>query len=43
MATIKSMDNIIVMRGGKISMVGSFSELIMKSAYFKEIIELQEI
>lgn len=43
LATIKSMDKIVVMKAGKISMAGTFSELMIRSPYFKKLIVLQEI
>lgn len=42
-STIKNSDRIVVMKNGKISNLGGFYELIEKSAYFKKLVELQEI
>lgn len=41
-ATIKNVDKIVVMRSGEISEIGTFSQLICESAYFKKIVQLQE-
>lgn len=42
-STIKNADRIVVMKNGKISNIGKFYELIEKSSYFKNLVELQEI
>ncbi|MDT0686587.1 ABC transporter ATP-binding protein [Autumnicola psychrophila] len=42
-ATIKNADRIVVMQNGKISSIGSFSELLVESPYFKKLVELQEV
>ena len=42
-STIKNADRIVVMKNGKISNIGSFSDLIEESKYFKKLVELQEI
>ena len=42
-STIKNADRIVVMKNGKISDVGSFSELMERSKYFQKLVELQEV
>lgn len=42
-STIKNADKIVVMQNGQISNIGSFSELLLKSSYFKNLVELQGI
>lgn len=43
LATIKNADRIVVMKEGKISAVSNFECLIEESAYFRKMVELQEI
>src|SRR5690606_11898819 len=43
LATIKDADRIVVMKNGSISDIGSFSQLLESSAYFKNLVELQEV
>ena len=42
-STIKNADRIVVMKNGRISNIGSFSNLVEGSKYFKKLVELQEI
>ncbi|MCY2686948.1 ABC transporter ATP-binding protein [Salinimicrobium sp. TH3] len=42
-STIKNADRIVVMKNGKISNIGSFSNLVEESKYFQKLVELQEI
>lgn len=42
-STIKNADRIVVMKNGRISNVGNFSELIVDSPYFNKLVELQEV
>lgn len=42
-STIKNADRIVVMKKGKITDVGSFSELLNRSKYFQKLVELQEV
>lgn len=42
-STIKNADRIVVMKNGKISNIGDFSNLIEESKYFQKLVELQEI
>ena len=43
MATIKNANRIVVMKSGEITEIGTFSELIRESTYFKKIVQLQDI
>ena len=42
-STIKNADRIVVMKQGKITDVGNFSELMERSKYFQKLVELQEV
>ena len=42
-ATIKNADKIVIMKDGKISEIDSYHKLIENSAYFKKMVELQEV
>lgn len=42
-STIKNSDRIVVMKNGRIEHKGAFQELLEKSAYFKKLVELQEV
>ena len=42
-STIKNADRIVVMKNGRISNIGSFSNLVEESKYFQKLVELQEI
>jgi len=43
MATIKSMDKIVVMQKGCVSYINSYGNLISESRYFKNLVHSQEI
>jgi len=42
-STIKNADRIVVMKKGRIEHIGTFSDLLNTSSYFKKLVELQEI
>jgi subfamily B ATP-binding cassette protein MsbA len=42
-ATVKNANRIVVMKSGEITEIGTFSELIRESTYFKKIVQLQDI
>jgi len=41
--TVKNANRIVVMKSGEITEIGTFSELIRESTYFKKIVQLQDI
>lgn len=42
LSTIKHVDRVVILRNGTIERIGSFHELMVKSASFKRMVELQE-
>ena len=42
-STIKNADRIVVMKNGRLSSIGTFSDLRKESTYFKKLVELQEL
>jgi subfamily B ATP-binding cassette protein MsbA len=42
-STIKNADRIVVMKNGRLSSIGTFSDLREESTYFKKLVELQEL